>query len=48
MKLEIVAQVADGLQATHTAGVIHRDVKPGNILYAGAVDVRRRILPDLS
>ncbi|MBC7820784.1 MAG: serine/threonine protein kinase, partial [Planctomycetaceae bacterium] len=43
--VQLVRQVADALHALHESGVVHRDVKPGNILLTP--DGRHAILADL-
>ncbi len=40
--IEIIRQVAEGLKAAHEAGILHRDVKPGNVLISA--DGRAKVL----
>ena len=38
--LDLVSQVAAGLAAAHAAGLVHRDIKPGNLLVSASGTVK--------
>ena len=38
--MDVVAQAAAGLQAAHAMGVVHRDIRPGNLLLASSGTVK--------
>ena len=44
--IELVRQVAEGLDSAHAAGLVHRDVKPGNILVTVRPDGERAYVCD--
>lgn len=45
-RLDLVAQCAEAVSAAHRVGVLHKDLKPGNVLVRDAGDAPRAVLCD--
>jgi serine/threonine protein kinase len=42
----LIAQIGNGLDAIHAAGLVHRDVKPANVLLSGEEDAAHAYITD--